>query len=388
MRQVQIGLWPAMSAVAAAAEWEKLRTRREAGEDPALERRKSRAAAVDARRETAEVERGKAYLVRHLCNDWLVNWVDRNRKPKGAKEVRRMFATMLASIEDRPAAELKRSEAFDLLESYAHIPVQAGYLRGALGSAWDYALDAGRLPEDTPNWWRLIMRGRLKSKGRKQGGELIGTDKRVLSDAEMKILLPWLANFTRLVEDCLQIYLYTLTRGAEIVAMDASEISDEADGLWWTIPKAKTKNARHKLATDMRVPLVAEAEAVVRRRLAVHPKGWLFPSLRDKTKHIEQKVIGVAVWTSMPYSEVRPEWERPRLPVTNWSPHDLRRTGRTKLSALGCPDEIAEAVLGHMPAGVKMIYNRHQYDSERRLWLTRLAKHWAKLQAGRPPRPS
>lgn len=34
-----------------------------------------------------------------------------------------------------------------------------------MGSAWDLAMDSGRLPEDVPNWWRMVMKGRLKSKG-------------------------------------------------------------------------------------------------------------------------------------------------------------------------------------------------------------------------------
>lgn len=34
-----------------------------------------------------------------------------------------------------------------------------------MGSAWDLAMDSGRLPEDVPNWWRMVMEGRLESKG-------------------------------------------------------------------------------------------------------------------------------------------------------------------------------------------------------------------------------
>jgi len=32
--------------------------------------------------------------------------------------------------------------------------------------------------------------------------------------------------------------------------------------------------------------------------------------------------------------------------VPKWAPHDLRRTGRTMLAALGCPTEVGEAILG------------------------------------------
>jgi hypothetical protein len=42
------------------------------------------------------------------------------------------------------------------------------------------------------------------------------------------------------------------------------------------------------------------------------------------------------------------------------------------LAALRCPDEVAEAILGHMQGGIKGTYNRHSYDQERRHWLTLL----------------
>ena len=62
--------------------------------------------------------------------------------------------------------------------------------------------------------------------------------------------------------------------------------------------------------------------------------------------------------------------------MVDWAPHDLRRTVRTHLAAMGCPDEIGEAVLGHIQPGVAGVYNRHAYDAERRVWLTRLAARW------------
>lgn len=45
------------------------------------------------------------------------------------------------------------------------------------------------------------------------------------------------------------------------------------------------------------------------------------------------------------------------------------------LAALGCPSEVAEAILGHVAPGVVGIYNRHDYLDERRVWLTRLSGH-------------
>ncbi|KVU24337.1 alpha/beta hydrolase [Burkholderia ubonensis] len=316
------------------------------------------------------VQQGDSLTVGDVCTAYLEGHVERNRKSKGAAEVARMFRTMIGDIAELPAAELTRERAFSKIDSFRHVPVQASKLRLELGAAWDYALDAGRLPESAPNWWRQIMRGRLRSNGRRIKGQPIGTVKRFLSDAEAGILISWLPNFSRNVEDALTLYLWTGTRGVEISSMEGSEVVAEPDGLWWTIPKAKTKNARHENATDLRVPLIGRAEAIVRRRIERYGNGWLFPA--ERGGHMEQKVFGQAVHFHMPYSETRPEQVRPRLPVTHWAPHDLRRTARTMLAALGCPYEIGEAIVGHKLPGVGGVYNRHNYDKERRYWLAKL----------------
>jgi len=354
-----------MSPPAAMMAWEELRARRDSGEDPALEKKQAKAAVVVQKKETE-------YTVRKLCDDYLAGHVDVHRNAKGAKEMRRLMNAHLDAIATRPANSITRADAFDLLESIAHIPVCAKTLRGELGAAWDYALDAGRIPDTTPNWWRLVMRGRLRSRGKKRAGESIGTAKRVLSESEVGALLRWLPNFSPLVSDALTLYLWTAVRGVEIMAMEHSEIVESEDGWWWTIPKAKTKNARHENATDLRVPLIGRALDVVKMRMSVHRR-WLFPS-STKLGHSTQTVIGSAVARRMTYDTVQPHRKLKKLPVEGWSPHDLRRTSRTMLAALGCPDPVAEAILGHMQPGIKGTYNLQAYDKERRHWLTMLAE--------------
>lgn len=372
MRQFKIGEWPATSFPAAVAAWERLRGARGSGIDLVAERRSARmrsrsTSTGDDRREPLD-----GLTVRELCENYLTGHVERHRKHIGAAEVRRMFDKMLGEFGRLPADQITRSQAFDLLEQFSKTPVLAAKLRAELGGAWDYALDAGRLAESAPNWWRLIMKGRLRSRGRKIQGKSIGVIKRVLNSDEIGILLRWLPNFSPLVNDALTLYLWTCARGSEILGMEVSEITEETDGLWWTVPKEKTKNARHPTATDQRVPLIGRAESVVRRRLLTRGEGgYLFPS-RGLSGHVERKRIGAAVWSYMPYSKSRPPHQAP-LPVVRWSPHDLRRSSRTLLASMGCTDEVAEAILGHMKPGITGVYNRHTYDAERREWLSKLS---------------
>lgn len=377
MRQVKLGTWPAMSFNVAAVAWEKLRQVRDEGRDPAAERRVERDKEKKAMAKAKE-DAACRLTVRRLCAMYLEGHVERNRNPKSAAEARRTLEKVLdeqSEFADRAPAFVSRAVAFSLLETYIDTPVQAARLRAELGAAWDYGHDAGKLDEEVPNWWRQVMRGKLRSKGRMREGEAIGTAKRVLSLEEIGTLIRWLPNFSRMVEQVVTLYMWTCTRGSEILEMEAHEITREGDALWWTIPKSKTKNARRDNAIDLRVPLVGRARSVVEARLELVKSGYLFPS-EGRSGHVEQKTVSAMVWMHQPYAKTRPEYERRRLTVTHWSVHDLRRTGRTQLAALGCPDEVAEAVLGHMPTGIAGVYNLHRYDRERREWLSRLSEHY------------
>jgi len=184
---------------------------------------------------------------------------------------------MLVGIADRDAATVTRKIAFAHIKQFDHIPVQAAMLRKELGAVWDYCLDSGDLPETTPNWWRSVLRGKLKSKGRAKLGVKTGVTKRVLSPDEIGKIIRWLPNFSKNVEDMLTLYLWTAVRGAEIEKIEGREVADEGDGLWWTIPKRKTKNAHRDDADDQRVPLIGRAAEVVRRRKEAYGNGYLSP---------------------------------------------------------------------------------------------------------------
>ncbi|WP_168794477.1 tyrosine-type recombinase/integrase [Paraburkholderia aromaticivorans] len=379
IRQVKIGDWPSMSIAAATAAWEALRAARDSGRDPAKEKRAERTTARAAPSADSMLPHASP-TVRDVAMAYLRGHVQQARKLKGANEVKRMFDTMLGPVAEKDAATLTRRDAFSLIEGYAAIPVQAQNLKRELGAAFDYALDSGLLPEASMNWWRQILRGKLKSQGKKIAGEKIGTAKRVLSANELGELVTWLPNFSRLVEDALALYLWTGTRGAEIMAMTGAEVADEPAGLIWTLPKAKTKNARHANAMDLRVPLIGRAEKIVRRRKEQYGGGYLFPSEKG-AGHTQQKMISESVFFRQPYCKIRDNWDRARLTVTHWSPHDCRRSVRTLLAALGCPHEIGEAIIGHMLPGVGGIYNLYRFDPERREWLTRLDAELERLSA-------
>jgi integrase len=93
---------------------------------------------------------------------------------------------------------------------------------------------------------------------------------------------------------------------------------------------------------------------------------YLFPSESKNQPWADQGAVSKAVSMKKAY-----------MPVAPFGPHDLRRTTRTLLAALECPDRVAEAIIGHMVG----VYNRHHYDPQRRHWLTVLDQRLEALAA-------
>lgn len=381
MRQVSIGPWPATTVQTAAERWQALRDARGAGADPAVERR--------AERRAEQVAAPAVYTVDALVRDYITGHLATARQPAGALAAERALLRVLADspeLAQRAAESVTRTDAYKLLEARRGHPTAAAKLRSLLGAAWDVALDAGRLPDNAPNWWRQVLKGKLKSRGKIVGGEHVGPQRRVLRPAEIAALLAWLPNMHAVAADTVQMYLWTCARGVEILGMRPEQISEEGDGWWWTVPRVATKNARHERAVDHRVPLIGRALQIVQGRLgAVGPAGWLFADVdgRQYTQHR----LSTYIYDLQPHSakSTRRQGQGLALPVAGWTPHALRRTGRTLLASLGCIDEIGEAILGHLPRDIVGVYNAYTYDAERRQWLSRLADYLEEVAAASVP---
>lgn len=374
LRQVKIGGWPALSLPQAVARWQELREARDAGREPADEKRQARAPAAEP----------APYTVGAMVEDYAAGYLASHREPKGARATTARIRRATSSLAHIPAAEITRAQVFELIRSLEDRPVVARSVKAEMAAAFRLALEAGRLPGTAPNWWAERTSLKLRSKGALRDGVRKGTTKRVLSAAEIHALMTRdLLLFSQQVRDFLTLQLWTCTRGAEICAMRREHIANEGGRLWWTVPKGLQKNRHAGGAVDLRVPLFGRAEDVV-QRLLMQPGSILFPSRsRDGVIGCQsQAYMQSKVHYHQPYSKSRPDHVRSRLTVTHWSPHDLRRTGRTMLAALGCPHEAGEAILGHVLPGVAGDYNLYRYDAERAHWLAALDRRLTSIVTG------
>ncbi len=133
-------------------------------------------------------------------------------------------------------------------------------------------------------------------------------------------------------------------------------------GAVWHLPAARTKTGE---GLDISlVPTVTEWLNRLRGMAAgseyVFPKRRRDP--RERVPHMGIDTLNVALL-------------RVKHGLPHFTLHDLRRTARTHLAALGVRREIAERCLGHKLRGVEGTYDRHDYFRERRAAL----ESWAAL---------
>ena len=348
MKQKAIGPWPKMQLHEAVAVWEAERT-------SAPER--ARAANI------APLN----YTIHQLVDDYVTEHLKKNCTASVAAAGENMLKNVTLKLGNLTPAQLVRADAYAILDAKKDTPTIGAKIRSHMTAATNLALDSGRIPGDTANHWAGLMRGKLKSKGKLLGGVHVGRQRRSLNPDEVRTILHWIDNMHPLGRDCMIMYLWTCSRGGEFLAMRPEHISKEADGTWFTLQKSMTKNRKHEFATDYRIPIVGKALEVVQRRMTTD--GWLFES---KGKQYTQHSFSTYIYSLMPYSVKQGAL---KCPISNWTPHNLRRTSRTMLASIGCLKEVGEAVLGHLPPEIEATYNVHTYDKEKREWVTKLSAH-------------
>jgi len=124
-------------------------------------------------------------------------------------------------------------------------------------------------------------------------------------------------------------------------------------GAVWHLPASRTKTG-----AGLDIPLVPAVVAWLREIKTLDSGSeYLFPKRRrdrrERVPHVGIDTLNAAM-------------RRVEHGLRPFTLHDLRRTARTQLAALGVRREVAERCLGHAIRGVEGTYDRHDYFKERR----------------------
>jgi len=234
------------------------------------------------------------------------------------------------AIGDRPIADIKRS---DLVRMLDHIEERSGTVMA------DRVLAICRV---IFNWHAArsddfrspIVRGMARVSADEKARD------RILADDELRTVWLTAAEGRDAFDYLIRFLLLTCAR-SEAADMEWSELS--GDGVW-TLPAA-----RNKTKTALVRPLSRAAREVLSQLPRIADSPLVF------TTDGHRPLGG--------FGERKARFDK-RCGVSNWTIHDLRRTGRSLLSRTGISADIAERCLGHAIPGIRGVYDRHQYRAE------------------------
>lgn len=187
--------------------------------------------------------------------------------------------------------------------------------------------------------------------------------RRTLTESEILSVWQNAMEHGELTGDFLRLLLLTGQRRDEVRLMTWDEV--DIDQATWTIAAT-----RYKTRIDHVVPLPRQALTILAKRFQPGVRGYVL-SGRQPGKPFNGAASAVRrLRKAMPS----------RMPFTL---HDIRRTVRTGLSRLGVDDETAELVIGHLPQGIRRVYDQYDRMAERRAALQR----WTDFVCSLNPRP-
>ncbi|MEO5742777.1 MAG: site-specific integrase [Vicinamibacterales bacterium] len=320
----------------------------------------------------------KAFVVRYRVNRRLRRLtlgpkayleVAEKRHRSWKEEKRIIDKDLLPEFGPRLLVDVRRRDVRELVEAIArkrNAPVMANRTLGVLSRMFNFALDC-EWPEP---------------------GEERSRD-RVLSDDELRELWVSLESLAKQVEpadeeedvqedgekkpritpataQAFQVQLLTAQRPGEVRSMKWADVDLEAG--WWSIPSAVAKNGQAH-----RVPLTRTVVDILKPRLKAAGESaiFVFENRRGAGSVAHRgKKAALALCMSLTFE---------------FRAHDLRRTAATRMAEAGVPRDHIAKVLNHVEGGpaATRVYDRYDYDTEKRDALERWARRLAAIVEGK-----
>jgi integrase len=264
---------------------------------------------------------------------------------------------VLPQWSDRDARTITSREVIELLDKIVDrgSPVMANRTANILSQMFMYGIHRATVP-DSPV--KLMYR---------PGGTETPAE-RALSETELKAFLLNCKSVcrTRRSGHIMMTLLLTMQRRQELALAKRTEF--DLEKRTWSIPDEHAKKGRGHV-----LPLSDWAVEEIRSLMGMSSASPYLLPRKDGLKPINPMLITRSV--------ERLAHRFQSVGIEPFSPHDLRRTGRTGLASLGIEDEIAERVLNHQKKGMKRVYDRFAYSPQKRDAIEKWAKYLSDLLA-------
>jgi len=324
-RRITFGNYPEMSLADAHAAHAKSRQLLEQGSDPAT---------VE---QDEKEESRRSPSVKRLVAEYIEKYA-KPRKRSWKEDERILYKDVVPRWGKRKAQDVTRRDIILLLDEIVErgALIQANRTLATIRKMYSFAMGRGIL-ESSP----CVAIPAPSKENRRD---------RVLNETEIKTFWNKLstAKMEKYTALALKLQLITAQRKGEVAGAEWVNF-DLKDG-WWTIPAEKSKNG-----LPHRVPLSSFAiETLNELKIISGDSKWLFPSPRDG-QHIAETSVDHAIRENAEHFK-----------VDHFTPHDLRRTAASMMTASGVQRLTVSKILNHVETGITSVYDRHSYDKEKR----------------------
>ncbi len=366
LRDYTCGTWPTKSLKEIREAREVARQLLAEGKDPNEDKHLNRLGMKAAQAEAlaqarVRIEQAEAQSGRITVTDLFERWatVELIRRKDNGKEIRRMFVKDVLPLIGALAVEDVRkghvTAVTDVLLARG-VTRMAKMIFSLIRQMFRFGVDRDIIDADPT---AAIRKSKI-------GGKEVERE-RVLSEDEIRALCRQVpsAGLLKTTEAALWLALATGCRIGELLRAEWQHVRLNARE--WFIPAINSKNGRpHTIhLSDFALRHFAALRAIN------GTSSWCFPN-RDESAHVCVKTVTKQLGDrqrgdAMPMARRSPHTNALKLPGGKWTPHDLRRTAATLMTALGVLPEVAEKCLNHTEESrVKRTYQRHSYEAEKR----------------------
>lgn len=326
--KLTLGKYPALTLKNARIKRDEAAQAAAMDKSPARQKQLAKQAAVDA---TTVAEFGERFFREIVAKDRQDITIPRRYFDKaivpaiGSKPVRDVTTEDVRAIIWK-----KKDEGFD---------AAAGNIRGVLKRLFDYAMTAGLVSVNPV--LALPMRHVHKAKSRE----------RALTPDEIRRFLKaaFESNIRRQFKIGLHLILLTMVRKSELLLARWSHLDlEQAE---WHIP------AEHSKTGKPHIVFLSSQSVVLFKELQALASGseLVMPGRGSLTKPFSHNAINNALKVALTGQDI------PAFTI-----HDLRRTASTLLHENGWASDVVEKALNHTIGGVRGVYNRAEYEPQRR----------------------
>lgn len=376
LRDFNCGTWPTVSLADIRQNQEAARQILAQGQDPNTAKRISRLSEVAAQAEALAAEQTRldslaTSAARITVSDLFNRWeeVELIRHKDKGKEIRRMFEKdVLPKIGALAVEDVRKGHVTGVTDALLARGVtrMAKMIFSLVRQMFRFAVDRDIIENDPT---ASIRKAKIGGKDTER--------ERVLSEVEIKSLFTQIPNAHLMpsTEIAIWLSLATCCRIGELLQARWRDIDWQAKE--WRIPPESSKNGKahtvylSDFALKKFQALYAVNGTIEDEEGKTHPAEWCYPDrsgtdavcVKTVTKQIGDRQRG----DKKVMSRRSPYKDALKLAGGRWTPHDLRRTGATLMTALGVLPEVAERCLNHTEENkVKRIYQRHSYENEKR----------------------